>query len=71
MNYILTKTQKVFNIINKLKETGELDDEETKFIRKLSAMELAYISDVLYNANDFKTASLLWEIIKDKGGVIK
>jgi len=34
MNYILTKTQKVFNIINKLKETGELDDEETKFIRK-------------------------------------
>lgn len=67
MNYILTKTQKIFNIINKLKETGELDDEETKFIRKLSAIELAYTSDVLYNAKDFKTASLLWEIIKDKG----
>lgn len=66
MNYILTKTQKVFNIINKLKETGELDDEETIFIRKLSAIELSYVCDVLYNAKDFKTASLLWEIIKDK-----
>ncbi len=42
MNYILNKTQKVFNILSKLKETGE-------------------------NANDFKTASLVWEIIKDKG----
>ena len=67
MNYILTKTQKIFNLIDKLKETGELDDEETKFIRKLSAIELSYISDVLYNAKNFKTASLLWEIIKDKG----
>lgn len=67
MNYILTKTQKVFNIISKLKETGELDEEETKFIRKLSAIELSYVSDVLYNAKDFKTSSLLWEIIKDKG----
>lgn len=67
MNYILTKTQKIFNLIGKLKETGELDDEEIKFIKKLSAIELSYISDVLYNAKDFKTASLLWEIIKDKG----
>lgn len=67
MNYILTKTQKIFNLIDKLKEIGELDDEETKFIRKLSAIELSYVSDVLYNAKDFKTASLLWEIIKDKG----
>lgn len=67
MNYIISRTQKTFNIINKLKETDELDEEETKFIKNLSALELAYTSDVLYNAKDFKTASLLWEIIKDKG----
>lgn len=67
MNYVLTRTQKIFNIINKLTETDELDEEETKFIKNLSALELAYTSDVLYNAKDFKTASLLWEIIKDKG----
>ena len=67
MNYILTKTQKIFCLIDKLKETGELSDEETKFLKKLSAIELSYISDVLYNAKDFKTAAVLWEIIKDKG----
>ncbi len=67
MNYILTKTQKIFCLIDKLKETGELSDEETRFFKKLSAIELSYISDVLYNAKDFKTAAILWEIIKDKG----
>lgn len=67
MNYVLTRTQKIFNIINKLKETDELDEEETKFIKNLSAIELSYISDVMYNAKDFKTAAILWEIIKDKG----
>lgn len=67
MNYVLTRTQKIFNIINKLTETSELDDEETKFIRKLSAIELSYIGDVLYHSYDYKTASILWEIIKDKG----
>jgi hypothetical protein len=67
MNYILTKTQKIFCLIDKLKETGELSDEETRFFKKLSAIELSYISDVLYQAKDFKTAAVLWEIIKDKG----
>jgi len=67
MNYILTKTQKIFCLIDKLKETGELSDEETRFFKKLSAVELSYISDVLYQAKDFKTAAILWEIIKDKG----
>jgi len=67
MNYILTKTQKIFCLIDKLKETGELSDEETRFFKKLSAIELSYISDVLYQAKDFKTAAILWEIIKDKG----
>lgn len=67
MNYILTRTQKIFCLIDKLKETGELSDEETRFFKKLSAIELSYISDVLFNAKDFKTAALLWEMIKDKG----
>lgn len=67
MNYVLTGTQKIFNIINKLKETDELDVEETKFIKSLSTIELSYVSDVMYNAKDFKTAAVLWEIIKDKG----
>jgi hypothetical protein len=67
MNYVLTKTQKIFCLIDKLKETGELTDSETKFFKQLSAIELSYISDVLYQVKDFKTAALLWEIIKDKG----
>lgn len=67
MNYVITRTQKIFNTINKLKETGELDEEETKFIKNLSAIELSYISDVLYHKYDYKTAAVLWEIIKDKG----
>jgi len=67
MNYILTKTQKIFCLIDKLKETGELSIDETNFLKKLSAIELSYISDVLYQVKDFKTAALLWEIIKDKG----
>jgi len=67
MNYVLTRTQKIFNIIDKLKETGELTEDETTFIKTLSAMELSYVSDVLYHAYDYKTAATLWEIIKDKG----
>lgn len=67
MNYILNKTQKIFCLIDKLKETGELTIDETKFFKQLSAIELSYISDVLYNTKDFKTAAMLWEIIKDKG----
>lgn len=47
MNYILTKTQKIFNIINKLTETDEIDEEETKFIKNLSAIELSYISMII------------------------
>lgn len=67
MNYILTKTQKIFCLIDKLKETGELSDDETRFFKKLSAIELDYIGDILYHNYDYKTAAVLWEIIKDKG----
>lgn len=67
MNYVLSRTQKIFNIINKLTETDKLDEEETKFIKNLSAIELSYVSDVLYHNYDYKTAAILWEIIKDKG----
>lgn len=66
MNHLINRTQKTFDIINKLKETNELCEEEVRFMKGLSAIELAYISDVLYHNYDYKTAAMLWEIIKNK-----